>query len=246
MKRLISLALTLLLLTSLPAHAATWFDDGEKLHRDPFCVDSIFSFDSYYTVSSTFSTEDEARAHGPLCESCTALVTPVEGADAPVIWYFNPNGGEFYHRDENCTSVNARYTPMSGQITAERPDWMPENACYFCGRPEEVLRSPSDTRGWNASVEDKAKLLPGVWTLPSENAISFTSAAEIANAHLSTILPKEVYTLSTMHYNQGGPDEARETWKVAVTTVLRHPVCIVYIDALTGDVYHTQMADEFK
>ena len=104
MKRFVSLALLLVLLTSLPAQAATWFDDGEKLHRDPFCMEAAFSFASFYTPSLEFASEEDARAHGSICECCTALVTPVEGADDPVVWYYNPDGGKFFH-SENCAFV---------------------------------------------------------------------------------------------------------------------------------------------
>lgn len=245
MKRLVSCVLLLTLLTTLPAHAATWFDDGEKLHRDPFCVDAAFSFSSFYTPSLEFSSEDDARDHGDLCESCTALVAPVEGADEPVIWYYNPDGGRFYHRDAECASVSKKYKPLSGQITAESPAWWPDNPCNICGIPDMVLRSPSDTRGNNADDLEKTKLLPGVWTLPSENAISKEKVIEIVNAYTKTLLPDKQYGGLIAHYDQGGPEEARETWKFIVTTLLRHPVCIVYVDALTGEVYHHQMAAEF-
>lgn len=247
MKRLVSCALLLTLLTSLPAHAATWFDDGEKLHRDPFCVDAAFSFSSFYTPSLEFDTEDDARAHGDLCESCTALVTPVEGSDEPVIWYYNPDGGRFYHRDPECASVSKKYKPLSGQITAESPTWWPENPCNVCGFAQQVLRGPSDIDGWNATPAEKAGLLPGVWTKPAAEAIHFSTAASTAYDHLLTLRPKETYAMSVAHYDQGAPDEAstRATYKVIVTTMLRHPVAIVYVDALTGEVYHHQMAAEF-
>lgn len=245
MKRFVSAILLFTLLTSLPAQAATWFDDGEKLHRDPFCVDAAFSFSSFYTPSLEFATEDDARAHGTLCESCTSLVTPVEGADKPVVWYYNPDGGRYYHRDAECASVSKKYKPLTGQITAERPDWLPENPCNVCGIPNAVLRSPSDTRGCNADDLEKTKLLPGIWTMPSDSAISHEKVVEITDAYLKTLLPEKQYTCTIAHYDQGTPEDARETWKVVVTTLLRHPVCIVYVDALTGEVYHHQMAAEF-
>ena len=245
MKRLLSLMLFLMLLPSLPAQAATWFDDGEKLHRDPFCMEALFSFSSFYTPSLEFASVADARAHGTVCECCTALVAPADEADAPVVWYRNPNGGEYLHRDPECVSVSRKYTPMTEEITADRPDWMPENPCNVCGIPDAVLRSPSDTRGNNADDAEKAKLLPGVWTLPSENAISKEKVIEIVNAYLKTLLPEKQYGGLIAHYDQGSPEDTRETWKFVVTTLLRHPVCIVYVDALTGEIYHHQMAAEY-
>lgn len=247
MKRFVSAILLFTLLTSLPAQAATWFDDGEKLHRDPFCMEAAFSFDSFYTPSLEFASEEDARAHGSICECCTALVASVEGADVPVVWYYNPDGGKYLHRDAECPSVKKKYTPMTGTIVAERPDWMPENPCNVCGIPNPVLRSPSDTRSWNADAIEKAKLLPGVWTTPAGNAILQENAVEVVNDYLKQLLPEKQYVCTVAHYSQGGPGEreARATYKVIVTTLLRHPVCIVYVDALTGEVYHHQMAAEY-
>ena len=108
-----------------------------------------------------------------------------------------------------------------------------------------MLRSPSDTRGNNADDAEKAELLPGVWTLPSENAISKEKVVEIVNDYLKTLLPEKQYGSLIAHYDQGSPEDARETWKFVVTTLLRHPICIVYVDALTGEVYHHQMAAEY-
>ena len=247
MKRFVSLALLFVLLTSLSAQAATWFDDGEKLHRDPFCTEAAFSFTSFYTPSLEFATEEDARAHGSICECCTALVTPVEGADGPVVWYYNPDGGKFFHRDAECPSVSKKYTPMTGSYIAESPSWWPENPCNVCGFAQQVLMGPADTFGWNATPAEKTAFLPGVWTTPSEEALHFSIAASVASDFLQTLRPQETHVMSVAHYDRGGPGdkENRATYKVIVTTLLRHPVCIVYVDALTGEVYHHQMAAEY-
>lgn len=245
MKRFVSAILLFILLTSLPAQAATWFDDGEKLHRDPFCMEAAFSFDSFYTPSLEFASEEDARAHGDVCDCCTALVSPVEGADGPVVWYYNPDGGKYLHRDAECPSVNKKYKPMTGSYVAEHPYWMPENPCNVCGIPNLVMRSPSDTRGSSADDAEKAELLPGVWTMPSGESLPQEKVVGIVNDYIKTLLPEKQYTCTIAHYDQGGLEDSRETWKVVVTTLLRHPVCIVYVDALTGEVYHHQMAAEY-
>ena len=247
MKRFVTLTLLLTLLTALPARAVTYFDDGEKLHRDPFCVDAVFSFDSFYASALQLADDEEARAHGVLCESCTALVPQEESTGAPVVWYYNPDGGKFLHRDAECPSVSQKYKPMTGTVVAKRPDWVPENPCNFCGFTQQVLRGPSDTFGWNATPAEKAAFLPGVWTEPSAEAVHFSIAASAASDFLQKLRPQETYVMSIAHYDHGGPSEGenRATYKVIVTTLLRHPFCIVYVDALTGEVYHHQMAAEF-
>lgn len=249
MKRLVSLILLCTLLTSLPAQAVTWFDDGKKLHRDPYCADAAFSFNSFYSPALECATQEEAlsRSHSIVCESCTALIPDEYTADEPVIWYYNPDGGKYYHSDPNCESIRAVYLPLTGVYTADSRTWWPENPCSFCARTLQTLRSPSDVLAWNATPTEKAAFLPGVWTAPGESAIPFSEAASAATEFLQTLRPEETYTLSVAHYDHVGlaEGENRATYKVIATTLLRHPVAIVYVDALTGEVYHHQLAEEF-
>ena len=51
--------------------------------------------------------------------------------------------------------------------------------------------------------------------------------------------------MSVAHYDQVEPDVPRATFKVIVTTAFRKPVCIVYVDALTGEIYQLQWAEEY-
>ncbi len=246
MKRMLALiSLTALLFSTMPAHAATWFPDGNMLHRDPFCAKADLSFDRYYARSLEFDSTDDIYSAGnyTICESCTSMYESAEPTE--VLWYYNPDGGKYYHRNANCPGVKAKYTPLSGVIEAESPTWMPENACETCGYVNQVLRSASDLNGWNASIEEKANLLPGVWTLPSQGAVSSEAACSTARAHIAKRLSNKTYNLCPIHYDQGIPDEKRETWKVVFITDLLHPVCVVYIDALTGEVYTTIVAEEF-
>ena len=57
--------------------------------------------------------------------------------------------------------------------------------------------------------------------------------------------PREHYAMSVAHYDQVEPDVPRATFKVIVTTAFRKPVCIVYVDALTGEIYQLQWAEEY-
>ena len=246
MKRLCSLMLLFTLLTTFPAYAATWFPDDNKLHSDPFCIDRRFCFSTYYSLALECATEADTLAEGlPLCESCALAGDAASNLYAPVTWYYNPNGGRFYHRDQNCSSIHSYLLPLSGIYVDESRTWQPDNPCSSCGYAPTLLRAPSDPNGLNATIEEKAALLPGIWTLPGKDAISFSAAADAAHAYLLTILPKETYRLYTLHYDQCSPEGPRETWKVIATTELGHPVCVVYVDALTGEVYQHQLAEEF-
>ena len=240
MKRICSLVLLMLLLTALSAQAVPWFDDGEKLHLDPFCPEAAFSFESFYTPAVEFASEDDARAHGKVCEFCTALYSPA--ADVAVTWYYNPDGGRYVHRDANCISVSGKYTPMTGTLVADRFDWLPENACSICGFAQRILRGPSDRFAWEATPDEKTSFLPGVWTRPSAEAMHYSLAASAAYDHLLTLREREVYVLSVAHYDQAMPSLPRATYKVIALSDLGHPIAVIYVDAMTGEVYHHQLA----
>lgn len=50
--------------------------------------------------------------------------------------------------------------------------------------------------------------------------------------------PDGLFTSCLLHYDTGEKSSIqRETYRVVVTTPLREPVCQVYVDALTGEVY---------
>ncbi len=59
-------------------------------------------------------------------------------AQASTVLYYNPSGGEYYHYDQNCGKINARYLPLQGQFLYSQINDAPyselEN-CTFCGAP---------------------------------------------------------------------------------------------------------------
>ncbi|MBP3426839.1 MAG: CHAP domain-containing protein [Clostridia bacterium] len=71
--------------------------------------------------------------------------------DAPV--YYNPDGGERYHADANCSTVRSAYLPLTG-ITYSRLTVYPYTGlkpCKSCGAPDR----PENVRAWNDAI-DKA------------------------------------------------------------------------------------------
>ena len=52
--------------------------------------------------------------------------------------YYNPNGGEYYHRDQNCRDVNPKFLPLAGTFTFGQINDEPYSKlkrCNVCGAP---------------------------------------------------------------------------------------------------------------
>ena len=47
-------------------------------------------------------------------EEYAAALTPIAYPDADEQQYYNPNGGKYYHGDQNCPSVKDRWLPLTG------------------------------------------------------------------------------------------------------------------------------------
>ena len=70
-------------------------------------------------------------------------------ADTPM--YYNPDGGERYHTDANCTSVKSRYLPMKGIAYSElaRYPLTELTPCSVCEAPER----PEVVSSWNDVID---------------------------------------------------------------------------------------------
>ena len=181
------------------------------------------------------------------------------------IWFGEENGHTL-HREPFCRK-RSLYIPNpfahtfdyeNAQAVTDSGEWLVCTNCYTdsSANPKETFpESFSDI--WNASLEEKASMLPGVWTLPSEQAISPEEAYQTAkgcaasNPELSRYLNADrLCTVSVFHYDTAGTHtiEQRETYKALVTTPLREPIGVVLIDALSGEVYCVEVIpyDDFE
>ena len=181
------------------------------------------------------------------------------------IWFGEENGHTL-HRDPFCKSrwlstpnpFACVFDYENAQAVYNSGEWLVCSDCYldfFTDSEERIPESFSNI--WNASLEEKALMLPGVWTLPTEQAISpeeaYQTAKECAaaNPELSRYLNADALcTVSVFHYDAAGTHamEQRETYKALVTTPLREPIGVVLIDALSGEVYGVKVVpyDDFK
>lgn len=247
MKRIIALALALLLAATLPAQAETFFPCGNTLHRDPICVHNDFSLDSCFASTLHLDKAGVIAGEYFLCGYCSPTL-PDDAADTddvPVTWYHNPDGGTKLHRDPDCVTVSTKYKPLA--VAQQLPaDVLPDNACNICGHLTSQIDHLLDNIVWNSTPEEQAELLPGVWTVPSANAISAEKATAIAKEKARAYSDSLIHSAIPLHYDRDAFGNPRETWQVVVTTSLLHPVCIVYIDALTGEYLGVQVSREYN
>lgn len=242
MKRFFLLILTvILLLAALPAHAhILYFPEGTTLHRDPLCPHVSLTTDYFYAetvlIESFEALSDDA--HFAPCEHCQYPLLETTSVDTPL--YYNPDGGSRFHYDQECPMVSEKSRPLT-PLPAEIGNLLP---CVFC-RPLSgyILLQLADTTLWNASIEEKAQLLPGIWTLPGSKALPVDAACTAARAYLAEHFPDEICTITAMHYDDGlNPGDGHETYRLLATTALHRPLCIISVDALTGDIYRVQPA----
>ena len=55
------------------------------------------------------------------------------------VLYYNPNGGHYYHADQNCSSIKDRYLPLQGSMTYQElddPQYAALTPCAHCDPPE--------------------------------------------------------------------------------------------------------------
>lgn len=246
MKRLPFFLLIALLLTALPAYAdILFFPDGTVLHRDPLCP-KISLTTEYFLAETVVVDSYESLAddvHFKACEHCQYPFPVTVSIDTTR--YYNPDGGSRFHYNRDCPSVSEKYlplVPLSEEITALRP-------CSFCSPIDRniPIRQLADIHVWNASLEEKALLLPGIWTLPSPDARLVDEAHIVAHAYLTEHYPGEICVVTAMHYDDGlHPGDGHETYRLLATTALRKPLCIISIDALSGDIYRIQLAADLQ
>ena len=56
-----------------------------------------------------------------------------------IVYYINPNGGIYYHLDQNCPRVHAKYLPLQGVFHLSELNEEPSlslKPCQVCGAPQ--------------------------------------------------------------------------------------------------------------
>ena len=74
---------------------------------------------------------------------------PLAYPDDDTSLYYNPDGGKYYHDDQNCSSIKDRYLPLKGQFTYAELD-NSDNArftpCPYCDPPQRRIEIDAENR----------------------------------------------------------------------------------------------------
>jgi hypothetical protein len=91
----------------------------------------------WYVDPESLQSNEKADTPDPsITDTPAPTETPVTNANT--VLYYNTNGGEYYHRDQNCKRINERYLPLQGHFTYDQLDKEPYNKlkpCAICGAP---------------------------------------------------------------------------------------------------------------
>lgn len=244
-----------MLCLAVSASASVFFvEEGSPvIHRDPFCEDIAPGDLPEKMTVVRFSSWDEiyASAEGYLpCQDCCPLYPfTQDDAETPECYYYNPEGGHMLHTDRNCPTVAAEFRPLQGVMDAVNGDIGGFTFCPICAGTSQAVHEFT-LADFFLTQEQKAALLPGVWTLPSEQAISEEDALQVTRAYVRgrpefmRYFSNGLFTCGVTHYDVGCASHPQETYKVLVTTVLRKPVGIVYVDAISAEVYVSFCRDD--
>ena len=123
-----------------------------------FTVMMVKEGDDWYVNPSSLQSNDEvstveeenvvndSNASGLATMPPRTTVSPAPSADA--LLYYNPDGGNYYHMDANCSSVKEEYRPLQGSFTyRELKTYMNTlnlQPCLKCGAPTSVLSETSE------------------------------------------------------------------------------------------------------
>ena len=92
----------------------------------------------YVEPTSLLSIEYVSNPAAPEPELTEAPTETPEEDTGEIVLYYHPDGGSYYHLDENCRLVNPKFLPLQGMFTAaELNDEAYRNLkpCPVCGAP---------------------------------------------------------------------------------------------------------------
>ena len=82
----------------------------------------------------TFEYIADSPYAGPVAEPAEEIPVTAENT----VLYYVPEGGQYYHADQNCKTVNEKYLPMKGTFTYAELEEEPFHSlmpCEVCGAP---------------------------------------------------------------------------------------------------------------
>lgn len=91
----------------------------------------------WYTDPGSLQTF-EYTADGPTAVSADASAEETPEAAEYTVLYYCPEGGQYYHADRNCKTVDEKYLPLEGHFTygeLENEAFKDLQPCIVCGAP---------------------------------------------------------------------------------------------------------------
>ncbi len=91
----------------------------------------------WYVDPNSLASYDPVETPDPNI-TATPAPTPTAAVYSSTLLYYNPKGGEYYHLDSFCKTVNAKYAPLQGQFTYAEINTEPYSKlkpCNVCGAP---------------------------------------------------------------------------------------------------------------
>jgi len=112
-------------------------NNGKDPVRYRMSIIMVNEGDEWYVDPQSLQTYEAADTPDP---SITATPAPTEEPEttADTVLYYNPSGGEYYHRDQNCKKINERYLPLQGHFKyseINKDKYSKLKPCAICGAP---------------------------------------------------------------------------------------------------------------
>ena len=194
--------------------------------------------------------------------SIVLLLSLLLCSTAHAAYWFGEEGGHRLHRDPYCSHREVKLQePFAYAVKIDSMQtlyasgmWTVCSNCYVSTMEETDAPLPSDFRQvFDATLEEKAAMLPGVWMLPRKGAISEEEARVIAVTYVASVpafaqhlsdgsSPPQCLT-SVFCYDACEVDtfDHRATYKVLIMTEDMEDVGYVRVDAMTGEMYGARL-----
>ena len=112
-------------------------NNGKDPVRYRMSIIMVNEGDEWYVDPQSLQTYEAADTPDPSVTE-TPGPTPEPETSADTVLYYNPSGGEYYHRDQNCKRINERYLPLQGHFTyaeLSKEKYSKLKPCAICGAP---------------------------------------------------------------------------------------------------------------
>ena len=178
MRKFLLMFVLLLCVTASACAGGLYFvnpDGGAMLHADPFCPSVSVKFLPLTPVG------ENAERYAPCPDCWIQFALPEEeipAADAPVTWYYNPEGGVYRHADPECRSIHSRYLPLTASFEDGDAAFDHLKDCNLCVYEGSHTLYPDCL--YMKSLAVKAAAQPGVWGMPEDTHVHADVAEETA------------------------------------------------------------------